>query len=282
MKTSVRRQCLRQCLGANKNINTFRWIGGVTGRVTAKVVLRNQGFLYEKAEKGVEKSCTGTVRRKRGLRKGKARSRGGKPRCIVARPTHESKEPSRRVNVHNERLFAIMRRAQEKLLKKADSSLRPTVSYGFKPGTYRGMRPFDESVERHLVSIWRPVAAGFPQAYRSTFFGANARQFIAMVRSLNEELYAPPPLPPRRGRPPSPPPRPVAPVTNSTIKTHIEKDQYGPNPCSWCRAEWLADGEFGACLSIQECVRNPDNIKKWKESSVPRTKRNGRKTSTRR
>jgi hypothetical protein len=279
MKTSVRRQSLRQCLGVNKNLNTLRWIGGVTGWVTAKVISRNQSFPREKAKKGVEKSLTCTVKRKRGLRRGKKRSRGGKPRLNSSPSTLDFKEPSRRVNVHNERLFAIMRRAQQMLLKKADSVLRPTLEYGFKPGTYRGRHPFDSSVEKHLVAIWRPVAAGFPQAYRSTFFGANSRQFLAMVRSLNEELYAPPPLPPRRGRPPSPPPRPVALVTNSTIKTHIEKDRYGPNPCSWCRAEWEADGEFGACLSIQECVRNPDNIKKWKELSVPRGKQRNRKVS---
>lgn len=279
MKTSVRRQCLRQCLGVNKNINTFRWIGAVTGRVTAKVVLRNQGLLREKAEKRVEKSLRCTRKRKRGLRRGKKRSRGGKPRLNPSPPTLDSKGPSRRVNVHNERLFAIMRRAQQKLLMKADSALRPTIEYGFKDGTYRGRRDLDVGVEKHLTAIWRPVAAGFPQAYRSTFFGATAKQFIAMVRSLNEELYAPPPLPPRRGRPPSPPPRPVALVPNSTIDTHIEKDQYGPNPCSWCRAEWEADGEIGACLSIQECVRNPDNIKKWKELSAPPGKRRTRRVS---
>lgn len=278
MKTSVRRQCLRQCLGVNLNLNTFRWIGGVTGRVTAKTVIRSQGCLYEKAEKGVEKSCLGTRRRRRGLRKGRARSRGGKPRSNEPLSTPRVKEPSSRVGVHNERLFAIMRRAQQKLLKKADSALRPTREYGFKPGTYRSRVPWDTQLEKHLTAIWRPVAAGFPQAYRSTFFGPNSGHFLRVVRSLNEEHEAPPPLPPRRGRPPSPPPRPVALVTNSTINTHIEKDQYGPNPCSWCRAEWEADGEIGACLSIQECVRNPDNIKKWKELSVPRAKRKARKS----
>lgn len=262
MKTSVRRQCLRQSLGANRNVSSIRWIGSVIGWITSKVVLRHQGLNREKADNGVEKSCL-PRRRKRGLRRGKTRSRGGKPRQIVAKPTPDFKIPSARVGKHNERLFCIMRRAQTQLLVKANKSLRPRIEYGFKPGSFElSASIWTPGVERHLSKLWTGVVRGFPAAYRTTFFGASSTEFIRRVRLLDEERDAPPPLPPRRGRPPSPPARPVPwVVTNSTIKTHVKKDSYGPNPCAWCRAEWEADGEFGACLSIQDCVRNPDNIK---------------------
>jgi len=67
------------------------------------------GFILKKgrvcASKGFEKTCEGRSRRKRGLRKGKSRSRGCQPRRTSSRPATVSKTPTDRHVNHNGRKY---------------------------------------------------------------------------------------------------------------------------------------------------------------------------------
>lgn len=79
MRTSRRRRAVRANLfGSTKNRRGTRWIGIAPVRGVTKVLVFGQGS-REKASEGVEKSCR-KRRSHRGLRRGKARARGGKPR----------------------------------------------------------------------------------------------------------------------------------------------------------------------------------------------------------
>jgi len=271
MKTSVRRQSLRLIQGVNKKFESTRWIGQWTVRVQAFEWQLLERRVYVKAGKGAEKSFPAKGRRKRGLRKGRRRSRGGKPRRSGPPPAPSFKEPSLRVSLHGERLFAVMRRAVASLMSRVEKSV---VQNGY-------IRPLDDkNVRRQVTALWTSQSRHFPPSYRMTFFGRSADEFIARLKVLQEESLPPPPPPlprrpgapkfPYRVRPPRSPPAPLdrigdslgrgeVLVPNSTLETHRKKDSFGPNPCEWCRAEWAADGEVGACLEIQWCVRSAES-----------------------
>jgi len=278
MKTSVRRHSLRLIRGVNKKFESTRWIGQWTVRVLVSAGQSVADRAYVKAGKGVEKSLRVRRRRKRGQRRGKCRSRGGKPRSTRAPAALYSKEPAQRVNVHGERLFAIMRRSSEKLLSRVERSLEKSGSI---PEIFQ-----DEGVRRHISGIWHSHARLFPPSHAATFFGKTSDEFIRRLEALAEEDRPPPPprLPPRPGapkipyrvRPPRSPPMPPerlsdqlmlreALVPNVTLDTHRKKDSYGPNPCPWCREDWASIGEVGACLEIQGCVRAPENLRRRQE-----------------
>jgi len=94
MVASSRRRWYRLQTGGNRKWTVIRWIGETTvGVVNTRLRLsRNQ--LHVKADEGAEKSCR-CRRRKRGLRKGKCRSRGRQPRELRL-PPPQSKEPTER------------------------------------------------------------------------------------------------------------------------------------------------------------------------------------------
>jgi len=77
-RTSWNRRSLRLHTGVNRKLCGTRWIGQWTVRVRISRV-SERGCAYEKAGKGVERSCR-SRRKARGLRRGKRRTRGGKPR----------------------------------------------------------------------------------------------------------------------------------------------------------------------------------------------------------
>jgi len=82
-----------------------------------------EGFVLNKghvcASDGAEKSCR-TRRRKRGLRKGKRRSRGRHPRRTVSDPANSSKPPSSRKVNHSGRKFIWAVKASNQLRKDCE------------------------------------------------------------------------------------------------------------------------------------------------------------------
>jgi len=292
MGSSKRRRSLRQVWGVKLRSKPTRWIGRISAREMGGSGRSTDHPAYVKAGNGAERSFPDRGRRKRGQRRGKTRSRGGKPRRTSNPAALESRRSGWRVSYHNERLFAIMRRATERLMSRVEKAVAPN---GFVCDL-TGKR-----VRSHLYDIWVSQTRHFPASYRMTFFGRDIDEFIARLQVLLEESQpAPPPrLPPRPGAPkfpyrvrrPRSPPAPVvrvqdwltpreALVPNSTLETHRKKDSLGPNPCEWCRAEWAADGEVGACLEIQFCVRSAEsaaNRERESASSRVKQRRRGRR-----
>jgi len=87
--SSVSRRILRLQLGVNRKLTVVRWIGCATVGVV------NTTSTRLKANEGAEKSCC--KRRKRGQRKGKARSRGCHPRRSPPPPAPVSNQPTARI-----------------------------------------------------------------------------------------------------------------------------------------------------------------------------------------
>jgi len=79
MPASSRRRSLRQFLGANRKLRTFRWIGQRVVEIRISRVSRRGCVDRSKAVEGAEKSCR-RRRKARGLRRGKLRARGRHPR----------------------------------------------------------------------------------------------------------------------------------------------------------------------------------------------------------
>lgn len=103
MGSSGLRQSLRLQLGVSRKLTAIRWIGQWVVRIhISRVTAR--GCVYSKADEGAEKSCvvrSGATRRKRGLRRGKSRSRGRQPRRSLKPSAPLTKEVSERsINHH--------------------------------------------------------------------------------------------------------------------------------------------------------------------------------------
>jgi len=122
---------------------------------------------------GAEKSCR-TRRRKRGLRRGKLRSRGRHPRRLVQPPAPESKTPSARVVNHSGRKFLWAMRASESLRKDCKKYAKFPV--GPLPENHPARLP-RKKMKEHCAVKWarlhaRAEAAGIPPvaAFHSTFW----------------------------------------------------------------------------------------------------------------
>jgi len=100
----LRRKVRRFCSSAMRILNSTRWIAQQTVWVCRRDVEVPPMDEYAKASKGAEKSCR-TRRRKRGLRKGKSRSRGCHPRRSSPNRQTLAKPPSSRKVNHIGRKF---------------------------------------------------------------------------------------------------------------------------------------------------------------------------------
>jgi hypothetical protein len=162
MKTSVRRQCLRQMLGANRKVTSIRWIGQWTARVQLCRV-HNRSSAYVKADNGAEKSLRSQRRRKRGLRHGKNRSREGKSRRTSTHPAPVPKQSPRRLN-HHIRMVEHWTKRESELRKRMHASVKSgyVIDKG-KPG--------------FMYSEWRKVylalASRVPKFQRRMIFGSS-------------------------------------------------------------------------------------------------------------
>lgn len=123
--------------------------------------------------KGAEKSCR-TRRRKRGLRKGKRRSRGCQPRRTAARPANVSKTPSSRKVNHSGRKFLWAVKASNRFRKDCERLNK------FPRGHLSEYHPAREPRRRmreHCEVKWarlhsRATACGIPPvaAFHSSFW----------------------------------------------------------------------------------------------------------------
>jgi hypothetical protein len=115
-RTSRRRQSLRLAIGANKKIMVYSAESQVTVGVMKNIFVKKDSSGSMKASKGVEKSCT-KVRRKRGQRLGKVRSRVGKTRrSHTDRPSDP--KPSPGPSAHATRLYVWVLKASNDLYRK--------------------------------------------------------------------------------------------------------------------------------------------------------------------
>lgn len=150
MATSKRRVSLRLLWGVNRKSTAIRWIGQETVRVSTSRV-HNRGGAYSKADKGFEKTCT-NVRRKRGLRRGKSRSRGGKPPLIGALRPSIPKGNSRLVNHSGRKLIWLV-----KTRNKLDLFMRKVPS---RP--VEGDLRYSDGYARFRALSWRASKMGVP------------------------------------------------------------------------------------------------------------------------
>lgn len=118
MPSCVRRREIRQCLGVNRKVSTFRWIGRQTVGVCQLVrAPRLPVVVREKAEDGAEKSFRRCKRRRqRGQRRGKRRSREDKSRSSSPRRPPAPKGVSARCINHSGRKFIWGERARSRLV----------------------------------------------------------------------------------------------------------------------------------------------------------------------
>jgi len=123
MASSIRRKVRRYLLGATPKATRVWWIGQVTVRVMSPCKKEGTRTVREKAHYGAEKSCQ-TRRRKRGLRKGKVRSRGVQPRRSLPPRQPLTKPLSSRAVNHAGRKFIWAQKARAKLAVKARRMLR--------------------------------------------------------------------------------------------------------------------------------------------------------------
>jgi len=263
MGSSRNRRMYRLQQGENRKSAATRWIGQWVVRIHISRV-NDRGCAYVKAGKGAEKSFPAHGRRKRGLRCGKHRSRGGKPRRSVKPPAPESKGCSDRAMRHRERLFTAARRSQSRLLSSMES-LRDV----------KNLRLFDEarstsgdqrsSVWRSVKDKWSQARLHWPRDVRRLLFGATFQEFLLTLDPRHDRVptpSAPPPLPPRGvGKQVY---KPAWHVSNVVDYSQGESDHLGPDPCAWCRDEWIACGELGQpharCMRIHSCVRRSHTI----------------------
>lgn len=130
--------------------------------VTVGVTLRKggnfRGAVALKAIEGAEKSCRRTRRRGRGLRKGKSRSRGGKPRRST--PPATAPKSTTRAVLHKVRMLEWNRRVADSFGQR----LRDAYMYGsFNP---RPERPPLTSRGRPRVWPVRPLYAKYQAIWR--------------------------------------------------------------------------------------------------------------------
>lgn len=230
MKTSVRRQWLRLYLGVSRKSDTIRWIGQMTVRVRCNSVSK-RATAYVKANKGVEKSC-GKTRRKRGLRHGKSRSRVGK-----TRPDPHPKRPSGPDQV-SDRSLARHLRGMDHWQDRADAFLKrigkakDILDYSCNPG-YK---------YTEWKSHWSALSGRIPIAWRNLILGPSFAYYISQHLNLKLKGGADP--------------RRTLLDWAETIRIRNEPERIEPlrphiytATCEWCREAWSAPGRSSRCPS---------------------------------
>jgi len=187
MASSRLRKVRRYLLGATQKATRLRWIGQFTVRVMGVSQVTSTRPVREKSQHGAEKSRL-TRRRKRGLRKGKVRSRVRQTRRSLPNRQPIPKTPSLRLVNH--------RRRTERWLVKASESLRKDlevyVRLSRKPGDYVSpVHPGKRKVKLHCMAKWqrlhmRASQLGFPpkMAFDSSFFRYLSKEFPVKERRL--------------------------------------------------------------------------------------------------
>jgi len=253
MPASLRRRSLRQALGANRKSKSTWWIGGQTVRVCINRVSRRGCVHREKAGKGAEKSWT-SVRRKRGLRKGKSRSRGRQPRERLV-PPPDSKLPSARSIAHYCRAFDHWEERVQQFDKLLEKSSMVSTRHFSVGGPENYCVSSTDPVALAWKARWKVLStcvihdlkrAGRDQLLGPTFwyhldkrygiqtvegsFRKSRRVLREMLDSLQEAQSA---------------------RTRSLSRHVAEAEQQQPRPytvyCAWCKVSWATPKRVATC-----------------------------------
>jgi hypothetical protein len=175
--SSTRRQCLRYLKGVSRKFSGTRWIGEEAVRASNAAILRSQRVHYLKASKGAEKSCL-PRRRKRGLRRGKVRSRGCHPPPITATPAPKSKGASDRLVSHHIRMMEHWTRREaefrNRLCFQADGS---KVDWNNRLSKFS---PSNLVLSRYAVwkSRWSALSGRVPKFQRRVIFSSSFYNYL--------------------------------------------------------------------------------------------------------
>jgi len=201
-RTSCRRQSLRLAIGANKKIMVHSAEQGVTvGVMRIGVLTVHSSHPALKASEGVEKSCR-TRRRKRGLRVGKDRSRGGKPRRSPPIRPPNPKPPSE-PSKHFTRCYVYVLKTANALYRKGCEPRLAEFDRIWDPGDRKydlpsivSYRKVKYSYQKLIITATRAHLLGYPELR----LGRNLREFCEKRRpsDLFGLLGALNPLIPRR------------------------------------------------------------------------------------
>jgi len=224
------RRRIRLQLGVTRKLTVIRWTKAIS---VGEMVIR------KKADEGAEKSCR--RRRVRGQRKGRKRSRGGKPRsnAEAPRPKDPNKVSNRRIT-NQLRLFDYAEASADNLKKVTASLLKgkrfrkdefPLPLYlGFRrrwaalsarvPGSV-GEHCFGNSPAFFLEKHFGCVLKGQPSAHGTLIRWLDVqRTHRQILREIREEALAPPSVP-----------RP--------LKYYFE--------CAWCPNAWYSSTQTSQC-----------------------------------
>lgn len=157
MASSSSRRLRRLQLGVTQKLTAIRWMGQWTVQVQIVQRLGTRRLAPKKADERAEKSCRDR-RRKRGLRKGKVRSRVCQTRRSQPRPATSSKTQSARLVNHRGRKFLWAVRTSNQFRKDCQKYLkvRKFVSSSDIYGKVRQHRPV--GMRSRLASRWRMLA----------------------------------------------------------------------------------------------------------------------------
>jgi hypothetical protein len=182
-RTSRRRQSLRLAIGANKKIMVYSAESQVTVGVMKNIFVKKDSSGSMKASKGVEKSCT-KVRRKRGQRLGKVRSRVGKTRrSHTDRPSDpkSSSGPS----AHATRLYVWVLRTSNDLYRKGCEKKLKEFDYIWNPPKGRPYHPHVDAYRKckaRYLAILSTAKRGHIDSYPELRLGKNFYEFVEKRR----------------------------------------------------------------------------------------------------
>lgn len=198
MPSNLRRRSLRLFLGANRKLETFRWIGGQTVGVCQLFRAPCLSAVHrQKPEEGAERSFPlRHGKRVRGQRRGRPRSRGDKPRSNSAPSARLPKGVSARVVNHKGRKFLWAERKRSNLVKSSffDFLVRSCRGYHLDDAHDRTLflrdrlgDPKWEGWTAHVRSLRRHARnAGIPEGANP--FQKSALDFIATNTPLGGEV----------------------------------------------------------------------------------------------
>jgi len=262
MGSSCRRKARRLQLGANPNAIAVRWMGQWTVQVQIVRRKSTRGPIPMKARVGAERSRL-TRRRKRGLRKGRRRSRGYQPRRSVPDRQPLPKPPTLRSVKHRRRperwigdVSYRFSQACSKFVRVRGAIRACRVDHG--PTCTRVRCEAVRKMRRDLSVTWRclhdrsaqlglPTSMAFSKSFERYLhreFSTEGRVFdwellagsepFRWITSAVDDVHKPPPEPrkPVRKRPD----RPAGPQP--------KRERRGVNRCSVCRG---TRGPLGSC-----------------------------------
>jgi len=241
-----RRRC-RLALGVDRKSECIRWIGSVTVRVAIKCVNPRACVSRSKADKGAERSCP-SRRRRRGLRRGKCRSRGRQPREPLPHAPR-SKSVSGRAITRVCRQMDFWHGRVSQLVNLASKADRGILSTD---------RKFDRRINeehRRWENRWLTLFDRIPRGIReATGIGSSYSFFIAqhfkidyapvsdlreMLDHLEEDRRV----------------RDFKPLLNKSSERRRDKR------CGWCSLDFTTPAVVSACPQCRRPIASTESVK---------------------